>query len=404
MLKLSFFIAKRYLFAKKSHNVINLISLISAIGVTVGSFALVVALSIYNGIDNLVQSLHNTLVADLKISPVQGKVFNPYEFDVEKIKQIEGIAVYTENLEENALLKYAKKQHIATLRGVEQSFIEQSGLSKAIVEGTPWLKKGDTNMAIVGKVIAHTLEIRPNFFDLLSVYVPKRGAKLQLTNPTASFNYQRLKPSAIFSIEMESDSRYVFAPIKVVRELLNYTNEVSSIELYLSPKANLKNTQAEVKKIVGNTLEVKNRYEQNEMLYRMMQGEKWTIFFILAFILLIASFNSIGSITMLIIEKKKDIKVLFALGAYGKMIRQIFMIEGVMISFLGCIIGVVLGVLTCWAQQIFGFIKLSGSFVVNSYPVQVQTSDILLVLALVMFIGYLAATIPVRYVLRKIVA
>ncbi|MGL4909086.1 MAG: ABC transporter permease [Bacteroidales bacterium] len=402
MFKLSFFIAKRYLFAKKSHNVINLISLISAIGVAVGSFALVVALSIYNGIDNLVQSLHNTLVSDLQITPTEGKVFNPQDFDFDKIKQLEGVALYTENLEENALLKYSKKQHIATLRGVEQSFVQQSGLANATVEGEPLLKKGDLNMVIVGRVIAHTLELRPNFFDLLSVYVPKRGAKLQLSNPSNSFNRESFKPSAVFSVEMETDSRYVFAPIQSVRNLLNYTTEVSSIEIYLTPDANHKNIQKKVKEILGDRLTVKNRYEQNEILYRMMQGEKWAIFFILAFVLLIASFNSIGSITMLIIEKKKDLKTLLTIGATRSTIHRIFMIEGVMITLLGCGVGMALGVLACWLQQTFGFIKLSGSFVVNAYPVQMQASDILLVLTLVTLIGYIAATIPVRYVLRKI--
>ncbi|MGL4957130.1 MAG: ABC transporter permease [Bacteroidales bacterium] len=402
MFKLSFFIAKRYLFAKKSHNVINLISLISAIGVAVGSFALVVALSIYNGIDNLVQSLHNTLVSDLQITPTEGKVFNPQDFDFDKIKQLEGVALYTENLEENALLKYSKKQHIATLRGVEQSFVQQSGLANATVEGEPLLKKGDLNMVIVGRVIAHTLELRPNFFDLLSVYVPKRGSKLQLSNPSNSFNRESFKPSAVFSVEMETDSRYVFAPIQSVRNLLNYTNEVSSIELYLAPNANYKSIQKQVKDILGDRLTVKNRYEQNEILYRMMQGEKWAIFFILAFVLLIASFNSIGSITMLIIEKKKDLKTLLTIGATRSTIHRIFMIEGVMITLLGCGVGMALGVLACWLQQTFGFIKLSGSFVVNAYPVQMQASDILLVLTLVTLIGYIAATIPVRYVLRKI--
>ncbi|MGL5914248.1 MAG: ABC transporter permease [Bacteroidales bacterium] len=402
MFKLSFFIAKRYLFAKKSHNVINLISLISAIGVAVGSFALVVALSIYNGIDNLVQSLHNTLVSDLQITPTEGKVFNPQDFDFDKIKQLEGVALYTENLEENALLKYSKKQHIATLRGVEQSFVQQSGLANATVEGEPLLKKGDLNMVIVGRVIAHTLELRPNFFDLLSVYVPKRGAKLQLSNPSNSFNRESFKPSAVFSVEMETDSRYVFAPIQSVRNLLNYTTEVSSIEIYLTPDANHKNIQKKVKEILGDRLTVKNRYEQNEILYRMMQGEKWAIFFILAFVLLIASFNSIGSITMLIIEKKKDLKTLLTIGATRSTIHRIFMIEGVMITLLGCGVGMALGVLACLLQQTFGFIKLSGSFVVNAYPVQMQASDILLVLTLVTLIGYIAATIPVRYVLRKI--
>lgn len=401
-MNLPLFISRRYLFAKKSHNVINLISLVSAIGVAVGSLALVVALSVYNGLDDLIQSLYNALAPDLKITAVEGKVFNPQEFNFQKVKNIEGVAFFSESLEENALLKYRNKQHIATIRGVDSVFLQHSGISKSIVEGEAVIKRGDVNTAIVGKVIAMTLELRPHFFDPLWVYFPKRGQSLQTLNPATAFNRDYLRPAGIFSIEMDADSRYVFAPLPMVQNLLGYdSGEVSSVELYLRTETNSKSVKKDVQKALGEGFKVQTKAEQNEVIFRMMQGEKWATFFILAFVLLVASFNSIGSLTMLIIEKKKDIRTLHSLGAEDKLVRHIFVSEGVMISLLGCAFGVVLGLVACWAQIRFKIIKLSGNFVVDAYPVKVEFADILLVFAAVMLIGYVAANIPVRYLLKR---
>ncbi|MDR1226198.1 MAG: FtsX-like permease family protein [Prevotellaceae bacterium] len=397
---LSFFIAKRYLFAKKSQNVINLISLVSAIGVAVGTFALIVILSVYNGIDNLVTSLYDTLAPDLKITAVEGKVFNPNTSEFEAIKKMNGVAYFSGALEENALLKYGNLQHLAAIRGVDSIFVTQSGIAQHIWEGKPTLTRGDLNMAMVGRVIAEKLELRPQFIELLWVYLPKRG-KPQLLDPMTAFNRDYLRPSAVFTIEMEADSKYVFVPLRFAQELLQYNDEVSSVDLYLSPKAATKNVQKNIREMLGNKYIIQNKAEQNETLFRMMQGEKWAIFFILSFVLLIASFNSIGSLTMLIIEKKKDIKTLDTLGAQDKLIRKIFVTEGVMISLLGCLTGIALGVLTCLAQVHFKFLKLNGNFVVNAYPVSIQASDIILVLAAVALIGYLAASIPAHFLLKN---
>ncbi|MDR0419408.1 MAG: FtsX-like permease family protein [Prevotellaceae bacterium] len=379
---------------------INSISLVSAIGVAVGAFALVVALSIYNGIDSLVKSLYDTLSSDLRITVVEGKVFNPKKINIEAIKNIEGVTCYSESLEENALLKYSNKQHLAIVRGVDQNFVDYSGIADRLVEGTPDLKTGDLNRALVGKMIANTLNLRPHFFDLLWVYFPKRG-KPQSLNPATAFNRDYLKPSAVFSVELEADSKYVFVSLKFMQNLLQYKDEVSSIDLYLTPGYNVEDVQQKVKKVLGKDFSVRNKAEQNEMLFRMMQSEKWAIFLILTFVLLVASFNSIGSLTMLIIEKKKDIKTFHALGAQDKLISRIFITEGLMISVLGCIVGVVLGVLACLAQIHFKIIRLSGNFVVDAYPVEIQVSDIFLVLLVVILIGYVAASIPVKYFLKK---
>ncbi len=400
-MKLALFISRRYLFAKKSHNVINLISLVSAVGVAVGSFALVVAMSVYNGLDGLIKSLYNALAPDLKITAVEGKVFNPQEFDFTKIKNTEGVAFYSEALEENALLKYRDKQHIATVRGVDDVFVQRSGIGKSMVEGEAVVKKGDVNSAIVGKVIAATLELRPHFFDPLWVYFPRRGQTLSTFNAANAFNRDFLRPAGIFSIEMDADSRYVFAPLPLVQNLLGYGHEVSSVELYLQPGAGAQGVKKEVQKTLGEKFKVQTKAEQNEVIFRMMQSEKWATFFILAFVLLVASFNSIGSLTMLIIEKKKDVGTLRSLGAEDRLVRRIFVSEGVMISLFGCAVGVALGLAACWAQQQFKIIKLSGNFVIDAYPVKVELTDILLVFSAVMLIGYVAANIPVRYLLKR---
>jgi lipoprotein-releasing system permease protein/zinc transport system substrate-binding protein len=400
-LKTSFFIARRYLFAKKSHNAINIISLVSAVGVAVGAFALVVALSVYNGLDSLITSLYSTLAPDLKITAVEGKVFDARQFDFGSVKKVEGVAFYSEALEENAALRYRDRQHLATVRGVDETFLQRSGVARSIIEGEAAVRKGDVDMAIAGKVIAGTLNLRPSFFDMLWVYFPKRGMRLQSINPEDALNREYLKPSGIFSIEMDADSKYVFAPLDVVQRLLGYDREVSSVELYLHPRANPKSVKENVQKILGGALKVQTREEQNEVLFRMMQGEKWAIFFILSFVLLVASFNSIGSLTMLIIEKKNDVKILYSLGAQDKLVRRIFISEGVMISFLGCLAGVALGLAACYAQTRFELIKLSGNFVVDAYPVKVNPPDVALVLLTVMLIGYAAANIPVRYLLKK---
>ncbi|MDR0414375.1 MAG: FtsX-like permease family protein [Prevotellaceae bacterium] len=400
-MKPAFFIARRYLFAKKSHNVINIISLVSAVGVAVGVFALVVALSVYNGLDSLITSLHNTLSPDLKITAVEGKVFDARQFRFDSVRSVAGVEYYSEALEENAALRYRDRQHIATVRGVDGTFLQRSGVATSIVEGEAVVRKGDVDMAIVGKVVAGTLNLRPSFFDLLWIYFPKRGLRLPVINPDEAFRSEYLKPAGIFSIEMESDSRYVFAPIDVVQRLLGYDREVSSVELYLSPNADAGRVKGEVQKILGSDLKVQTRQEQNEVLFRMMQGEKWAIFFILTFVLLVASFNSIGSLTMLIIEKKKDVKILHSLGAQDSLVRRIFISEGVMISLLGCAAGVALGLAACYAQLRFKLIKLSGNFVIDAYPVKVDPVDVALVVVTVMLIGYAAANIPVRYLLRK---
>ncbi len=397
-----FFIARRYLFAKKSQNTINLISAITVFGVAVGTMALIVVLSVFNGFDALVHSLFNSFNSDLKIVIHEGKRFPNDLASIQDLKKMPGVLYLTEVVEENALLKYGKKQYIATIKGVSKDYVKMSGIDTMIIDGKFTLRQGKNEYAVVGQGIAMKLSIGLNFVNPIIVYVPKRTGKVSL-NPETAFNRRYIFPSGIFAIQQDFDTRYMIVPIDFARKLLDYTNEVSSLELDIDPAFDMDDIQKKVKAILGEDFEVKNRFEQEELLYKIMKTEKWAIFFILTFILIVASFNVIGSLTMLIIEKKKDISVLRSMGTEMQQIRKIFLYEGWLISLTGAIIGLMLGILITWIQQRFGIIRLqgSGSFVIDTYPVKIVPGDFLLVLFTVIGIGYVAAWYPVRYISRK---
>lgn len=398
----SFYIAKRYLFARKSKNVINIISAISVVGVSIGTMALIVILSVFNGFDNLVQSLFNSFDPDIKITIKEGKTFSSGTERIQNLKKLKGVLYMSEIIEENALLKYDDRQYIVTVKGVSDEFINMSGIDSMIIDGEFILKENKNNYAVIGQGVALNLAVGLNFITPINIYVPKRTQKVSL-NPEKAFNRKYIFPSGIFAIQQDFDSRYIIVPIDFARDLLDYSNEVSAIELKLDPAFNKDKIQEEIKKHLGTGYEVKNRFEQQELLYKIMKSEKWAIFLILTFILIIASFNVIGSLTMLIIEKKKDIDTLRSLGTNLSVLRKIFLFEGWMISILGAILGLMTGTIICWIQQHFGLIKIQGSdsFVIDTYPVNIELPDFIYVFLTVLFIGYLAAWYPVRYITRK---
>jgi len=403
-LNFPFYIARRYLFAKKTRHAINIISGISVGGVTIGTMALIIILSAFNGLDNLVRSLFNTFDPDLKITVAEGKTFSSEQENIKKLKAHEGILYLSEVIEENALLRYGEKQYIATIKGVGDDFVKMSGIDSMVYDGEFLLKDQKNSYAIVGQGIASTLSMGLNFITPIQIYVPKRTKNVILT-PDKAFNRKYIFPSGIFAIQQDFDSKYIIVPIDFARELLDYTVELSSIELKIDPSYNQDRVQKELQTLLGNEFEVKNRYEQQEFVYKIMQSEKWAIFLILTFILIIASFNIIGSLSMLIIEKKKDIETLRNLGANLKLIRKIFLLEGWMISILGAISGLILGSIICTLQQQFGLVKIQGgeSFVIDTYPVSMEIPDFLFVFLTVLLIGYLAAWYPVRYITRKFI-
>jgi len=400
-LKLSLYIAKRYLFAKKSRNAINVISGISAAGVTVGTMVLIIVLSVFNGLEDMVNMLFSTFDPDLEVRINEGKVFTPEAGQLKALDEMEGIADYAPVLEENALLRYDEKQYIATVKGVTENYPHITGLDSVMWDGQFLLKeKNGRPFAVVGLGVANNLGIGLNFITPLIIYVPERLGRV--TNPANAFVRYVIFPSGIFSIEQEYDSQYIYVPIEVMRDLLMYTGEVSSLEIKFAGGAKEEAVQAYVEELFGPAYTVKNKYQQQEIFYKVMKSEKLAIFFILTFILVIASFNIIGSLTMLIIEKEKDIVVLRNLGADNKLIKKIFIFEGWLISAIGALTGLSLGFLVCWLQQEFGFVKLQGdTLIMDAYTVAMNPADFIAVLGTVLLIGYLAAWYPARYMSKK---
>jgi len=400
---LSFYIAKRYLLGKKSQNAINIISGISVLGVATGTMALVIVLSVFNGFDQVVKSLFNSFDPDIKISAVEGKTFVPGESVTDAIIALPGVTAVSEVMEENVLLLYGDKQHIATIKGVDDSFEEVSGLDSMIYDGEMKLKDRNRPYAVVGRGIAYSLRIGLSFVDPIFVYTIDRKAQINMSQPEESIRRDFIYPSGIFSIEQDFDSRYIIVPIEFVRELLSYENEVSFLEVKLDQRFPEERVQEEIIAIMGGDFNVKNRQQQNELFYRVMKSEKWAIFLILTFILIIASFNIIGSLSMLIIDKKNDIITLRNLGSTNRLIERIFLVEGWLISVIGSVIGLIMGTIISWIQQQFGLIKLSGSgaFVIDAYPVQIVIVDICLIWVTVLLIGWIAARYPVKQLSKK---
>jgi lipoprotein-releasing system permease protein len=400
---LSFYIARRYLLGKKSQNAINIISTISVVGVTIGTMALVIVLSVFNGFDSVVKSLFSTFDPDIKIFAVEGKTFVPDPETTAEIRNLQGVEAVSEVLEGNVLLLYGEKQHIATIKGVDDSFQAVTGLDSMIYDGTMKLKDENRPYAVVGQGVAYHLRIGLSFIDPLFVYSIDRKSSFNMSQPEESIRRDFIYPSGIFAIEKDFDSRYVIVPISFARELLMYEKEVSFLEIKLDPALPSDLVQEEIISLMGPGFQVQNREQQNELFYKVMKSEKWAIFLILTFILIIASFNIIGSLSMLIIDKKKDIGSLRNLGAGNRLIERIFLVEGWLISITGSLLGLGLGTGISWIQQRFGIIKLSGSgsFVIDSYPVKIEGTDILLIWLTVLLIGLVAARYPVRQISRK---
>lgn len=395
------FIARRYLFSKKSKNVINIISTISVAGVTIGTMALVIVLSVFNGFDHLIKSMFSTFDPDIKIQTTKGKTFILDSTKIAQIKSIGKVLYYSEIIEDQALLEYGKKHHIGIVKGVSRDYTKICGIDSTIIDGNFYLKNKNNSYAVIGQGVAYFLHVGLKFITPLKIYVPKRGKKVSI-DPRNSFNKKFIFPVGIFVTHQEEfDSKYVIVPIDYARKLFDYKTEISAIELKLSHLANEKDIKNKLKNILGKDFSIKNRYEQHATMYRIMQSEKWVIFLILAFILFIASFNVIGSLTMLIIEKKNDINTLQNVGASKSLIRRIFLIEGWFISFGGAFLGILLGVTICFLQQKFGFISFpSSNFIISHYPVDVQFLDLILIFITVLIIGFLAAWYPVRYLTR----
>lgn len=397
-----FYIARRYVFAKKSHNAINIIAVISITGIAVGTMAFIIVLSVFNGFDSVVRDLFNTFYADFEVVPETGKTFVPDEAELEKIRSTENIISLARIVEENALLMYGSRQTVATVRGVSDEYHEVTGIDTMIWDGEYKLKEGSVPFAVIGRGIKYMLNIEIDFFESIKIIVPRRTEKISL-DPNRSLNTKYIQPAGFFASQPEVEAKYVIVPLDFARNLFDYNKEISALEVKVAPGANLSRVQKELQNIVGDELRVKNRIQQNDLLYKTMRSEKWAIFFILAFILLVASFNVVGTLSMLIIEKKNDIQTLQHLGLTMQKIKRTFILEGAIISLIGAFTGLVIGSTVCLLQQEFGLVKLQGAeaFIIDAYPVKIMLQDLLLVLLSVSAIGFFASWYPVRYITRK---
>ena len=405
-MNLPFFIARRYLISKKSHNIINLISGISMVGVAVGTAALIIVLSVFNGFESVVISLFSVFDPDIEITVNQGKTFHENEIDAAKIRALPGVISYTDVVEENALLHYNKQQYLATIKGVDSLYQVKSPIDSLLVTGHMLLQKDSLDFAIPGYGVAYFLNLDMNAPDnLISVFIPKRKGSITGL-PQESFHNDFIRPSAIFSVQQDFDDKYMLVPLRFARRMLDYTDEVTSVEIRLAKGTDVAQVQQKIAGIAGPKFKVQNRFQQQEVLYKIMKSEKWAVFLILTFILIVASFNVIGSLTMLILDKQKDITILRSMGAKDAAIKQIFFFEGLLISLTGAIAGLLLGLLVCLLQQKFGLVKLQsgGSFIISAYPVKIMAADFLYVFITIVLIGAAAAWLPVKRIevmLRK---
>lgn len=399
-------IAKRYLFAKKSHNAINIISAISVFGIALATMALVCVLSVFNGFTDVVTITFSAFDPELQITPAQGKVFDPDATQVQKVREISDVDFISESLEENALLIYGDRQETILLKGVSPQFQHLAQFDPLLVDGDFVLRQGDIDHGVIGGGLSMYLGVGANFLDPVEVYIPKRNVRVNPANPTSAFDRTDVFVSGVFIMnQAKYDDQLFIVSIDLARELLRYENEVSSIDIKVKEGADVSEVQNEIKSILGSDFLVKNRFEQQEDLHRMVNMEKWVTFLILGLIMIIAVFNLVGSLTILILEKDEDIRMLKTMGASNKLVLRIFLLEGMLVNLVGTVIGIVLGLITCLAQQYFGLWKLGSSpetFIIDAYPVSVQSGDIVLVFFAVSLIGLLAVLYPINNLRKRL--
>lgn len=403
-----FFIARRYLFSKKSTNAINIISGISVIGVAVATMALVVTLSVFNGFHDLVASFFTTFDPQLKVTPVMGKTVAADDPILTKIKQLPEVDVATESVEDQALVIYRGRQAMVTVKGVEDNFDQLTHIKEILLgDGEYELHAADMFYGIPGIRLAEQLGTGYLYEEPLKVYAPRREGQLNMANPMDGLVEDELfSPGVIFQVSQSKyDKNYILTSIDFARRIFEQQGMISALELRLKPGSNFERVKSEIKDIAGDKYYVKDRFEQQDDTFKIMKIEKLMAYIFLTFILMIACFNIIGSLSMLIIDKKDDVVTLRNLGASDKQIVHIFLFEGRMISAIGAVLGIILGLTLCWVQQTFGLVKLgssSASFVVNAYPVSVHPEDVILIFITVLVVGFLSVWYPVRYFAKRL--
>jgi lipoprotein-releasing system permease protein len=405
-----FYIARRYLFSKKSTHAINVISGISIVGVAVATMALVVTLSVFNGFHDLVASFFTTFDPQLKVTPVKGKTVAADDPVLTKIRNLPQVEVATECVEDLALAMYNGRQAMVTIKGVDDNFTELTHINEILMgDGTFELQAADMHYGTLGVRLAEQLGTGYAFDHPISIYAPRREGQLNLADPTDGFVEDELySPGVLFCVKQSKyDKNYILTSLGFARRIFEQQGMVSSLELRLKPGSNFESVKSEMLKIAGDKFYVRDRFEQQDDTFKIMKIEKLIAYIFLTFILMVACFNIIGSLSMLIIDKKDDVVTLRNLGASDKQITRIFLFEGRLISAMGAFLGIAIGLLLCWIQQRYGIVALgssSGSFVVNAYPVSVHPTDIILIFVTVLAVGFLAVWYPVRYFSRRLLS
>ena len=403
-----FYIAKRYLFSKKSTHAINIISGISAVGVAVATMALVVTLSVFNGFSDLVATFFTSFDPQLKIVPAKGKTMPADAPALDKVRQLTAVEVATNCLEDQALAVYQDKQEMVTVKGADDNFTDLVNIKDILVgDGVFGLHAANLEYGVIGIRLAQTLGTGTKWRDYLHIFAPRHEGQLDMTNPTEGFvEDSLLSPGVVFQVKQAKyDKAHIITSLDFASRIFERQGEISSLELRIKSGSDINSVKKDIQEIVGDQYKVEDRYEQQADTFRIMQIEKVMAYIFLTFILMVACFNIIGSLSMLIIDKKDDVVTLRNLGATDKQITQIFLFEGRMISAAGAIIGIIIGLLLCWLQQQFGIVRLgSGSenFIIDAYPVSVHYSDVLIIFITVMLVGWLAVWYPVRAISKRL--
>ena len=405
-----FFVARRYLFSKKSTHAINIISAISVVGVAVATMALVVTLSVFNGFHDLVASFFTTFDPQLKIVPVKGKTVAADDPLLAKVKVLPEVEVSMESVEDQALAVYQGRQAMVNIKGVESNFEQLTHIDEILLgDGRFELRAADMFYGIPGVRLAEQLGMGYTYEDPIKIYAPRREGQLNMANPLDGLVEDELySPGVLFNVKQARyDKNYILTDIAFARRVFEQQGMISALELRLKPGSNFDRVKSEIKKIVGDGFAVKDRFEQQDDTFKIMKIEKFIAYIFLTFILMVACFNIIGSLSMLIIDKKDDVVTLRNLGASDRQIVRIFLFEGRMISAIGAVLGIVLGLTLCWAQQTYGIVKLgssSGNFIINAYPVSVHPEDVVIIFITVLVIGFLSVWYPVRYFAKRLLA
>ena len=406
-MNLPLYIAKRYLFAKKKHNAINIISAISVCGVALATLAMVCTLSVFNGFHEMVEGLFTAFDAPLKITASQGKVFSKEDGRILQIISMPEVETAMPTIEENALVQYKDKQLMVTIKGVDDTFTQITDIDSILYGRQQFLLHEEgVDYGILGMGVASSLGTGLQFVDPLLVIAPKQHVRVNIANPGAAFARGYLhSPGSLFLVNQEKyDTQYILTSMDFARQLFGYRDEVSAMELKLKQGTNERRVQARMREVLGKDFQIQNRFEQQADVFRIMEIEKFISYLFLTFILIIATFNVIGSLSMLIVDKREDAETLRNLGASNQLIERIFMFEGWLIAAYGAIAGIVVGVILCLIQHYFGIISLGNNFIVEAYPVSVHLTDVLLIFITVLAVGALSVIFPVKYMSKKLMS